>query len=138
MSIHNGDWLGVGLPRLAYLDLGWIWLGLGWHRLAWLGLVWVGFGYCCDFCIVIYADRRRTIHCKFRGFPDAAQSPLRHGCMHGATMLQLCRAIYAAVHSRRAIPLYFPRLPCSEAAQRRPCDAARAHARYYNDTAMLR
>jgi hypothetical protein len=40
MAIHNGDWLGLGLPRLAYLDLvgsGSVWVGI-----VWLGLVWFG------------------------------------------------------------------------------------------------
>ncbi len=87
-------------------------LDLAWFGLASFGLVWFGLGWLWLLLRLLHrnlcgrsSSSHNSIHCKFRGFPDAAQSPLRHGCMHGATMLQLCRAIYAAVHSRRTIPL---------------------------------
>ncbi len=81
-------------------------LDLAWFGLASFGLVWFGLGWLWLLLRFLHrnlcgrsSSSHNSIHCKFRGFPDAAQSPLRHGCMHGATMLQLCRAIYAAVQS---------------------------------------
>ena len=52
-------------------------------------------GCCCDFCEVIYAAVQfaAKFQCKFRGFP--VPKP------HIVAPAEICRVMYAAVHSRR-------------------------------------